>query len=277
MARRRKKASSLEVILELFSRLPWWVGPPISLFVYLYLHSLASSPITTPTQDPGANVLASIFLALASILQYIIPAAILLGSMISAINRFWRVSLFLKATGRDASSVIRNMTWYEFELLIGEAFRRQGYTVEETPVGPDGGIDLVLHKERETFLVQCKHWKASKVSVQVVREFYGVVASSGAAGGFVITSGMFTKPAWAFAKPLNLTLIGGRDLAEMLKGIERPTIIADKEEGTDPNCPRCGSAMILRTANKGDNKGQRFYGCSTFPACRGTLPAFSNQ
>ena len=33
-------------------------------------------------------------------------------------------------------------------------------------------------------------------------------------------------------------------------------------------CPRCGSKLILRTARKGPNEGNQFYGCSAFPKCR---------
>jgi restriction system protein len=36
-------------------------------------------------------------------------------------------------------------------------------------------------------------------------------------------------------------------------------------------CPKCGSSMILRTAQKGANAGSQFWGCSKFPKCRGTL------
>ena len=35
-------------------------------------------------------------------------------------------------------------------------------------------------------------------------------------------------------------------------------------------CPRCGRQLVLRTAKKGSNKGQDFYGCSGYPACRYT-------
>lgn len=35
-------------------------------------------------------------------------------------------------------------------------------------------------------------------------------------------------------------------------------------------CPKCGSDLVLRTVNRGENKGQKFYGCSAFPACRYT-------
>ena len=36
-----------------------------------------------------------------------------------------------------------------------------------------------------------------------------------------------------------------------------------------PSCPKCGAPMVLRTATKGENKGNQFYGCSKFPKCRG--------
>lgn len=37
-----------------------------------------------------------------------------------------------------------------------------------------------------------------------------------------------------------------------------------------PVCPKCGSAMTLRTAKKGVSAGNEFLGCSRYPACRGT-------
>ncbi len=33
-------------------------------------------------------------------------------------------------------------------------------------------------------------------------------------------------------------------------------------------CPKCGAALVLRTAKKGENAGKNFYGCSAFPKCR---------
>ncbi|WP_295685377.1 topoisomerase DNA-binding C4 zinc finger domain-containing protein [uncultured Nevskia sp.] len=40
-----------------------------------------------------------------------------------------------------------------------------------------------------------------------------------------------------------------------------------------PTCPKCGSPMARRIAKQGANAGQAFYGCSTYPRCRGTMPA----
>ncbi|MGE6276721.1 NERD domain-containing protein [Aeromonas media] len=38
-----------------------------------------------------------------------------------------------------------------------------------------------------------------------------------------------------------------------------------------PTCPRCGNAMVLRTASRGENRGNQFWGCNGYPTCRGIL------
>ena len=116
---------------------------------------------------------------------------------------------------------ISNLDWKRFEQLVSEAFRRQGYSVTETGQGgADGGIDLALRKGSELFLVQCKQWRAYKVSVTIVRELYGVMAARGAAGGFVITSGNFTEDAKAFASGRNIELIDGLRLEKMIASVQ---------------------------------------------------------
>jgi hypothetical protein len=34
------------------------------------------------------------------------------------------------------------------------------------------------------------------------------------------------------------------------------------------SCPRCGAPMVRRTAKRGDNRGNEFWGCSNYPQCR---------
>lgn len=38
-----------------------------------------------------------------------------------------------------------------------------------------------------------------------------------------------------------------------------------------PTCPICGCNMILRTAKKGPTPGNKFYGCSRYPKCKGII------
>lgn len=39
---------------------------------------------------------------------------------------------------------------------------------------------------------------------------------------------------------------------------------------TPPSCPLCGSTMQRRTARRGVNEGNSFWGCSKYPDCKGT-------
>ena len=55
-----------------------------------------------------------------------------------------------------------------------------------------------------------------------------------------------------------------------------PTDRSDPSDRTDPsshipNCPLCGKVTVLRTAQKGKNVGQQFWGCSNYPECRGVV------
>lgn len=49
----------------------------------------------------------------------------------------------------------------------------------------------------------------------------------------------------------------------------QPSAIADSGV---VRCPKCGSEMVLRTANQGARVGERFYGCKSYPRCRMVVP-----
>ena len=40
------------------------------------------------------------------------------------------------------------------------------------------------------------------------------------------------------------------------------------EQNISLKCPRCHGTLVLRTAKKGANAGNSFYGCSNYPKCR---------
>lgn len=280
----RKKSSPAEDLFELIALMPWWVGVALALVGYVLLHRMAA-PVVPAVVQPGqvANLIGqSLVTALASIGQYIVPAICLAGAAASAWKRRQRQSLVANVANARGADSLDGMSWREFEVLVGEAFRLQGYTVTETGGGgPDGGVDLVLTKGREKYLVQCKQWKAYKVGVDVVRELYGVMAAKGAAGGFVVTSGSYTNDAMAFADGRNVKLLDGQRLFGMVKQAKQSLADSSKAKGiapmaagsaVEPACPICASQMVKRTAKKGQNAGAQFWGCSNFPTCRGTQP-----
>lgn len=202
------------------------------------------------------------------------------AALISFFRRKRRQRLPETQTGLDS---LRAMDWKAFELLVGEAFRRQGYTVVETGQGgADGGFDLVLHKNGSLALVQCKQWRKRQVTVNVVREMFGLLAHYHADAVIIVSCGDYTADARHFAHDKPMALITGNDLLAMVRAVQTAPSPSPELEmshaasasGTEPTidanaptCPTCGAAMVHR---KNRRTQARFWGCATYPSCRGT-------
>ncbi|PPT81994.1 restriction endonuclease [Xanthomonas arboricola pv. zantedeschiae] len=175
--------------------------------------------------------------------------------------------------------------WRQFERLVGEAFRRQGYSVEETGLGgADGGIDLILRKDGRRTLVQCKQWKRQQVGVSVVREMFGLLAHHQAHAVKIVSIGTYTKDAERFAEGKPIELIGDKQLLDMIRAVQQQTATQPAPAATrvepvfasieatgsvtiaKPSCPRCGSVLVQRRNRR---TSEHFLGCSQFPKCRG--------
>ena len=170
MARRKQGAAG--DFVDIVALLPWWAGIALALVGYLVLHRFAGMPQGTMQAGHSSEFITrGVITMFAFVGQFAVPFICLLGALLSFIRRRKRIALVDTVTHSSSASALDNMSWREFELLVGEAFRLQGYKVtEQGGARPDGGVDLVLSKGNETFLVQCKQWKAFKVSVDIVRD-----------------------------------------------------------------------------------------------------------
>jgi restriction system protein len=270
----RRKQSTLEDLIEIISYLPWWVGALLAPISYFLLHAYTLKEIfrAGSMQDLNSVVLPSMLHGFALGMQYLVPLICIFAAATSAYNQFVRRKLHDKVAQSPSKDVLNGMSWREFEMLVGEAYRRQGFQVQELGgSGPDGGADLVLTKKGEKILVQCKQWKAYKVGVQPVRELLGVMIGMGASGGIVVTSGEFTRDALNFARNNNIQLVDGPTLHELTKGLKR-SAVQSANTSSSLICQKCGSPMVMRMAKKGAMAGQQFWGCTRYPACRFTLP-----
>ena len=67
-------------------------------------------------------------------------------------------------------------------------------------------------------------------------------------------------------------------IEEMTKSASAQSVLKNAAE-SDPVagkiCPRCGSKLVLRTASRGANVGNQFFGCTSYPKCRYTEPVDS--
>jgi len=261
MARQRAEDN---LLYSIFQRMPTWATAATVAASYVVLRYLLPFLMH---RSPWALIGA----AYAPWITFVIA----LIALFAEGDKYQRRKLLEKQTGLDT---IRQMSWREFELLVGEVYRRQGYRVEETGGGgPDGGVDLVLRRSGETALVQCKHWRQSKVRAPTVRELRGAVARDGAARGIFVTCGEFTAEAVAEAQGRPpLELVNGEALLELV-GLAQAQAAPPQETpspvqgapAAPPACPKCGEPMQKRTARSGANSGSQFWGCPAFPRCRG--------
>jgi len=264
---------------------PAWVGPLLAVLVFVVLGFLIPA-MFTGSQKPDAGTL--VIAPVAKVAAPCVAVVVLVGWVVAEIQKWKRKRLL---DGQSGLRSIRDLSWREFEHLVGEAYRRQGYLVEETgSAGGDGGIDLKLTRLGELVVVQCKRWRTWNVGVKPVRELFGVMHSESATRGILVTCGFFSSEAKYFAEGKPLELVEGLTLWELVRSVKTPSAAAKSDPvaitavpqsseptatlagqvASPPKCPQCGEPMILREARKGPNPGSMFWGCCRFPQCRGT-------
>jgi len=288
----RYKKGELDKFLDetfvLLKGLPWWGTPLVAGIWFIFFAAVI--PIIFSVMgsvSPIAGAVLGIFSQVSILFSFLtVPLVVVIGLM-AAVHRKRNGRMLDAQTGAES---LRALDWRSFERLLEEAFRREGYGVEEAGGrGPDGGVDLRLYREGATTLVQCKHWKVQRVGVKVVRELRGVMAAEGAEGGVVVTSGGFTGDAKAFARESGIRLIDGSALWPMIRRVQQSAqrgVDGPSERGAPPMpaaacgvestslapaCPACGGAMVVRTARRGPNAGRAFWGCRAYPRCRGIV------
>jgi hypothetical protein len=118
----------------------------------------------------------------------------------------------------------------QFEVAVSGVLARLGYYTEVTKYTGDGGIDIWARSSElilgGKIIVQCKRY-APHVTVgePVLRDLYGLVISSGANKGLVVTTSSFTPAAVQFASGKPLELLDGdmlRSLFDQEPGATNP-------------------------------------------------------
>jgi len=210
----KRKQSGFDVVASM----SWPVGIVLGLIAYITMRygigwyfGITDNPYTS-----GLSTLAAT--GIYAPIGWIALAGFWIAAVASFIGRRSRRQLLDKQTGIDS---LRTMSWRQFELLAGEAFRRQGYAVEETGLGgADGGIDLILRKNGLVTLVQCKQWQNSQVGVKVVREMYGLLMHHQAAAVKIVALGGYTPDAQRFAQGKPIELIPGGELIATVHSLQ---------------------------------------------------------
>jgi restriction system protein len=114
----------------------------------------------------------------------------------------------------------RETKGHPFAHFVGALLKTMGFNARVAPEGPDGGIDIVAHRDELGFeppivKVQCKSTEGSIGDPQI-SQLYGKVSPT--EFGLYVTLGYFTTQAIQFARgKSNLRLIDGDALVELVQ------------------------------------------------------------
>ncbi len=172
-----------------------------------------------------------------------------------------------RAERRKLREYWMSLSGTEFERELGALYRARGYHVRSTPRTGDEGIDLVMEKDGETTVVQCKsHQKPAGPAV--ARELFGAMVAVGADNAILACTGGFTRGVKDFVRGKPIALISASTLAMAPRGLLPKRVAGETIRA--PICPEpgCGKHMIIRAGRRG-----KFWGCPRYPRCSGTRQA----
>lgn len=118
----------------------------------------------------------------------------------------------------DALNVLRAMSWEEFSILIGEAFRQEGYTVTKL-AGDD--VDYEISRNERVAVVCCKRWKVARTGVAPVRDLFEAGQARNAHEYIYVVAGEFTANAREFAAEKSIRLLNGAELVQLVTRVAR--------------------------------------------------------
>jgi Restriction endonuclease len=172
------------------------------------------------------------------LLVFLNVIGVLLGWIVTVSWFFSRVQASDRRHLLEWTTHLRLLSAQEFEWIVGEVLRREGWDVEETgrEASADGNVDLRVRRGQKERLVQCKRWQARPVGVDEVRKLAGTLMREGLAGeaGMLVALSSFTDQAVAEAAELGVELLEGREVARRI----------DTVRCSEP-CPICATPMLL--------------------------------
>ncbi|MEZ4357973.1 MAG: restriction endonuclease [Eubacteriales bacterium] len=110
------------------------------------------------------------------------------------------------------------MEGHKFENEIAKLYNLHGYSVRVTKGSGDGGVDIIMNKDEQTYYVQCKN-HSKPVSPATARELFGVMTHAGVQHGIIVSPRGFTFNVRKFISGKNIELIEIDDILRMANNL----------------------------------------------------------
>jgi HJR/Mrr/RecB family endonuclease len=120
---------------------------------------------------------------------------------------------------------LHQMTWEEFEELIGSLYDSLSYTTTVTQDTADLGVDVWAENDEERVAIQVKQFsEGNTVGRETLQKLASTIAKGDADRAIVITSSSFARTAKQYSNDFgkNMELVDGDDLIQMLSQSEIP-------------------------------------------------------
>lgn len=101
---------------------------------------------------------------------------------------------------------IYDISGFDFEILMLEAYRRKKYNVEHTKMTRDGGKDIIIKQNdiwgKTISYVQCKN-RRGKIGVSCVKEFHSTIVNDKINRGIIVSTSGFTHDAEKYIEKMD--------------------------------------------------------------------------
>jgi restriction system protein len=145
------------------------------------------------------------------------------------------------------SELYLQMNWRQFENAIAELFKQLGYDVKQTPFSNDHGKDLIVWKNGDKYLVECKRYNAkNKIGRRDLQILVAAMKEEGAKGGFYINTGCFARTAAVYAQENNIELYDRHKLPVLVNSAYP---VRTEITNTQVMCLECGNVEQLPLAD----------------------------
>ena len=116
---------------------------------------------------------------------------------------------------------LRGMGAIDFEHFCADLWRRQGWNAEVRQASADAGVDVALSRKEGGFeqraVLQAKRYSEdNKVGGPEIQQYGSLREQEGVDFCAVVTTSSFTRGAEDRAEELNVRLVGGEDLVEVI-------------------------------------------------------------
>ena len=138
----------------------------------------------------------------------------------------------------------------DFERIVAEVMRGFGFSVELTAETRDGGYDILALRSdipdvTTRFIIECKRYSPSRpISVELVRQLYGVKEQVKAHQALLVATTRFTKDSQDYAESVAIGGVRSLHLIDFERFTSWLTMVANENAGEDRSGPREPTSIL---------------------------------